>query len=79
MDVAIEAGCVAKLGHDLDPDKAERTWDLAGLVVAPGLVDIHVHTTLGPGGGAAFSNARAGWRNGPPLTSEVRRDECWTS
>ena len=54
-------GTIVEVGPDLDPRQAERTWDLIGRVVAPGLVDNHMHTTLGPGGRAAFAMlARAG-------------------
>jgi hypothetical protein len=60
-DLAIADGTIVEVGPDLDPRQAERTWDLIGRVVAPGLVDNHMHTTLGPGGRAAFAMlARAG-------------------
>lgn len=60
-DLAIARGQVARVGADLDPATATRTWDLAGKVVAPGLIDNHMHTTLGPGGEAAYAMlARAG-------------------
>ncbi|MCP3962906.1 MAG: dihydroorotase [bacterium] len=42
LDVAIEDGKVAELGENLDAAGAEVT-DAAGLVVTPGLIDIHVH------------------------------------
>ena len=60
-DLAIAGGTVAAIEEEIDPNEAERSWDLAGKVVAPGLVDIHMHTTLGLGGQAAFAMlARAG-------------------
>src|SRR3954451_12662038 len=60
-DLAIAQGKVTRVGPDLDPATAARTWDLAGKVVVPGLVDNHMHTTLGPGGEAAYAMlARAG-------------------
>jgi hypothetical protein len=60
-DVAIAGGRIARVGSDLDPASAARTWELTGRVVAPGLIDNHMHTTLGPGGEAAFAMlARAG-------------------
>ena len=39
--VAVEAGRIAAIG-DI-PEKAKKTVDAAGLVLAPGLVDVHTH------------------------------------
>lgn len=41
-DVFVENGRIVKIGTNL-PQKGERTIDATGLIVAPGLVDIHVH------------------------------------
>ncbi|MGH9720209.1 MAG: dihydroorotase [Bryobacteraceae bacterium] len=41
-DVAIEDGRIAAVGPDLDAAGAERV-DAAGLIVAPGFIDMHVH------------------------------------
>lgn len=41
-DVRIENGLISAVGL-LDPQPAERTVDVDGLVVAPGLIDVHVH------------------------------------
>ena len=41
VDVLLVDGKVAKLGHELGP--ADRTIDATGLLVTPGLIDIHVH------------------------------------
>ena len=41
-DILIEDGRIAALGPKLDA-AAERTIDAAGLVVVPGLIDMHVH------------------------------------
>ncbi len=61
VDIAIEKGRISRVDPSISPRDAERTWDLRGAVVAPGLVDGHMHTTLGPGGEAAFAMlARAG-------------------
>jgi hypothetical protein len=60
-DIAVAGGQITRVGLDLDPTSAARTWDLTGRIVAPGLIDNHMHTTLGPGGEAAFAMlARAG-------------------
>jgi dihydroorotase len=43
LDVLLADGVVARVGERLDaPDEAE-TIDASGLVVAPGLIDVHVH------------------------------------
>jgi dihydroorotase len=41
-DILIEAGKIAAIGQNLDAGEAQ-VIDAAGLVVAPGLVDMHVH------------------------------------
>ena len=41
-DVRIENGVISAVGR-LDPQPAERAMDVDGLVVAPGLIDVHVH------------------------------------
>lgn len=41
-DVGVKAGMVAEIGH-IASHRAARTLDAAGLVVAPGFVDLHTH------------------------------------
>ena len=41
-DVLVENGKILKIGQDLDAADAQ-VIDATGLVVAPGLVDVHVH------------------------------------
>ena len=43
FDVLIDAGAIAKVGRDLPRDGAEVVDVPAGWIVAPGLIDIHVH------------------------------------
>jgi dihydroorotase len=43
LDVRIREGRVAEIGQGLARGAGERWMDAAGLVVAPGLVDVHVH------------------------------------
>jgi dihydroorotase len=43
LDLLIEDGRVAKLDGRIKPPKDAETFDAAGLVVAPGLIDVHVH------------------------------------
>lgn len=60
-DIAIEGSQIADVAPEIDPNRARRTWDLQGYVVAPGLIDHHMHSTLGVGGDATFAMlARAG-------------------
>lgn len=41
--VAIKDGLVAAVAKELSPHVAVRTLDAAGAVVAPGIIDMHVH------------------------------------
>ncbi|HPW18053.1 MAG TPA: dihydroorotase [Candidatus Aminicenantes bacterium] len=43
MDVLIVAGAIAAVGRGLSPAPGGRTVDASGLVVVPGLIDLHVH------------------------------------
>jgi dihydroorotase len=43
LDVLIENGAVAALGERLDPPAKTKVLDAAGLVVAPGFIDLHAH------------------------------------
>ena len=43
MDVLIEDGCVASVGEKLDVPAGTTVFDAAGLVVAPGFIDLHAH------------------------------------
>ena len=43
LDVLVENGKVARLGKSLTPPPGAQIFDATGLIVAPGLVDIHVH------------------------------------
>jgi len=42
-DLAIKDGRIAALGESINPADGRQVEDLSGLVVAPGLIDIHVH------------------------------------
>ena len=43
LDVSIEDGLVAALEERLEPEEGVEETDARGLVVVPGLIDIHVH------------------------------------
>ncbi len=45
MDVAFAGGKVVKVGRDLGP--AEDVRDVSGLIVVPGLIDLHTHVYWG--------------------------------
>ena len=47
QDVAFTDGKVAAVGADLSADQARQTLDVAGRVVSPGLIDLHVHVYWG--------------------------------
>lgn len=48
-DVAIAGGKVAAVEGKIDPAQASKTIDARGLLVTPGLVDIHTHVYAGTG------------------------------
>jgi dihydroorotase len=47
MDVAFAGGKVSALGSDLSRSEAAEVLDCAGGVVAPGMIDLHVHVFWG--------------------------------
>lgn len=49
-DVGIRDGRIAAVAPELEADSAERVIDASGLVVTPGLVDIHFHAYAGSKG-----------------------------
>ena len=84
-DVAIDEGCITAIGQEL---AGRERVDAAGLLVAPGLIDLHVHVydgvshygvdadTLPPAAAArrrASTWARQGRRRSPGLRRLVRR------
>lgn len=46
-DVALAAGKVARVAADIPPEAARETVDARGLLVVPGLVDLHTHIYWG--------------------------------
>ncbi|SHN24288.1 dihydroorotase [Cyclobacterium lianum] len=47
MDIAIAGGKIARVDRDIDPETAKKTIDAQGLIVTPGLIDIHGHHFFG--------------------------------
>jgi dihydroorotase len=86
-DVRVHDGIIAAVGA-LDPDPTEQIIDVAGLVVAPGLIDVHVHLrepghewkeTIGSGTAAAaaggFTTVFCMPNTDPALDSVVALEE----
>jgi dihydroorotase len=45
-DVAIGGGRVLRIAEDINPAEARQVIDVSGLLVAPGLLDIHLHAYI---------------------------------
>jgi len=43
FDLIVEDGCIVELGENLPAEDADEVIDADGLLVTPGLIDIHVH------------------------------------
>jgi len=43
LDILIEGGLIARVGRDIPPREGDEVLDAAGLVAAPGFIDMHVH------------------------------------
>jgi dihydroorotase len=59
LDIAFAEGRVAKVGKDLGP--AKETRDATGLIVAPGLIDLHTHVYWGGTSLGVDADAYAKW------------------
>jgi dihydroorotase len=46
-DVALRAGRVSAVGPDLSAESSRAVVDVAGLLVTPGLIDLHTHVHSG--------------------------------
>jgi dihydroorotase len=47
MDLAVRDGKIAKVAVGLSPEQAVKVIDAEGLIIAPGLIDIHTHVFVG--------------------------------
>lgn len=56
MDVAIAGGKIARVAANIDPALAGRVAEATGLLVVPGLIDIHAHVFFGTERDAYLSN-----------------------
>lgn len=56
MDVGIRDGKIAEVAKNISEKKANKTIDVTGLYVTPGLVDMHVHVFMGNEPGAYIAD-----------------------
>ena len=47
MDVAIKAGKIFRVAADIPASSAKKVLDVSGLIVAPGLINMHTHVYAG--------------------------------
>ena len=71
MDVAIADGKIARVAESISPAEAEKTADVSGLYVTPGLMDIHVHVYTGTGNKDSYTGDRSVYPDGFTLRSGV--------
>lgn len=48
LDIKIEADRIVEIGKDLDRNQADQIFDVSGLAVTPGFVDMHRHCDKSP-------------------------------
>ncbi len=53
LDVAIIKGKIYKVAADIPSNQAKKVVDVSGMIVSPGLIDIHTHVFTGPTAGFA--------------------------
>src|SRR6266478_1789741 len=70
-DVAIRDGKIAAVDASIDTAKAHKVVNVAGLYVAPGLVDLHVHVYAGTGQRGAYSGDSSIYPDGFTFRSGV--------
>jgi dihydroorotase len=56
MDVAIKAGKIAKVVRNIPESSSKKVVNVSGLIVAPGLINIHTHV---------FAGSQPGFADGP--------------
>jgi dihydroorotase len=60
MDIAIKDGKIAEVAKSIDAKLAAQVIHAKGLIVTPGLIDIHTHNFVGTHGDQAYMNGPAG-------------------
>src|SRR6185436_8878968 len=71
MDVAIASGRIARVAAGIARTEAKQVVDVSGLLVTPGLVDIHVHAYAGTGMKGAYSGDNSLYPDGYTFRSGV--------
>ncbi len=56
MDIALVDGRIARVGPALTPSADAQVVDVSGLIVTPGLIDLHVHVFYGTQEDSAYSD-----------------------
>ncbi len=49
-DIAITDGKIAEISVDIDPTLAQEVFDVRGMFVVPGIIDLHMHASAWLGG-----------------------------
>ncbi|HTI94792.1 MAG TPA: amidohydrolase/deacetylase family metallohydrolase [Puia sp.] len=60
MDLAITAGKIAQVAPSIPATNAKKVIDVTGLIVTPGIVDMHVHVFWGTDPNSYLANAHDG-------------------
>jgi len=55
FDVAVRDGLIAAVEPSIDPSRAKKTVDATGLLITPGLIDLHVHVFFTAGNPGAWA------------------------
>jgi dihydroorotase len=55
FDVAIKAGRIAAIEPSIPPGRAKKSVDASGLLLTPGLIDLHVHVFFSAGNPGAWA------------------------
>jgi dihydroorotase len=63
-DIAVRGDAIAAVGERLDATRASRVVDASGLLVAPGLVDIHTHVYAGTGEARSYAGDNSVYPDG---------------
>src|SRR5215475_940669 len=59
MDVAVTDGKIVRVGKDIDARGALQVVDAGGMLVVPGLVDLHTHVFFGTDPSRAYDGGSA--------------------